>query len=197
MRDRTFKSTTILLAWKKVGLLKFNHDEVYNRMKHWEPEQPAPERPITPVREYMAQSNQSSIDPSFKPFQTTPTSANREAHRMYMYMRLEDHLNDIQPLTPSYQRSLFKFNKSTSQACLKAKLIEERERQRLLQEQEKATRKAASSRHVQKNGAIIMGTARRQILERNVAEEEYKESVKNSKLERIIAKDAKIWKKSH
>ena len=195
MRDRTFKSTVILSAWRKVGLIKFDPDEVYRRMKHWEPEQPVPERPITPVREYMAQSDQASIDHSFKPFQTTPTSANREAHRMYLHMRLEDHFDDIQPITPSYQTSMVKFNKSTNRLCLKAKLIEERELNRQNQAIEKANRKAASSRHVQKNGAITMGIARSQILERNVAEEEYRDSIRNSKLERIIAKDTKIWKK--
>jgi hypothetical protein len=62
MRDRTFKSTIILSDWRKVGLIKFDPDEVYRRMKHWEPEQPVPERPITPVREFMAQSDQASID---------------------------------------------------------------------------------------------------------------------------------------
>ena len=73
---------------------------------------------------------------------------------------------------------MVKFNKSTNRLCLKAKHIEERELNRQNQAIEKANRKAASSRHVQKDGAITMGITRSQILERNATEEEYRDSTR-------------------
>jgi hypothetical protein len=82
MRRRTFKASTILSAWQKVGLFPFDPSLVLNKMKVIEPDQSAPlETLMTPRRATMTY-----VEALPQPFQTTPTTGNREAHRVYLNM---------------------------------------------------------------------------------------------------------------
>lgn len=74
-------------------------------MKVFEPHQLAPlETPMTPRRATM-----NYVDAPPQPFQATPTTRNREAHRVYLNMRLFDYMELEMPLTPSYTRASVKY----------------------------------------------------------------------------------------
>jgi hypothetical protein len=93
-----------------------------------------------------------SYDPFLPPdapelFQTAPTTGNREAHRAYLNLRLTDFMNEIVPLTPSYSRTLVKYQKAIEPRVLEGSAIK-RDEERALAEVEKIRRKSGSKRHV-------------------------------------------------
>jgi len=185
MRQRTFKSSTILSAWRKVGLFPFNPQVVLDKVKVYEPSQGI-QPPQTPPR-------------TLKPFQSTPTTGNRRAHQEYLSVRLFDHMNDLQALTPSYQTALMKYYKAVEPRLLESALLKGREAKRALQEIEKTRRKSGSKKHVQKNGVLYKGRGAAQVELRNWEEEAYQASVSNAKLQRkvvLVEKEYKKWVKA-
>lgn len=190
MRQRTFKSYTIKSAWAKVGLFPWKPELVLDKVKVYEPDQVAPlETPMTPrtaVRSY---------NPFVKPFQTTPTTGNREAHRAYLNLRLMDHMAESVPLTPSYSTALIKYQKSVEPRLAEAYAIKARDTARALAEIEKTRSNTGSGKHVQKNGVIYKGRALAHILERTKEEQEHINSIVVAKIQRLNAATNKEYKK--
>ena len=46
------------------------------------------------------------VTPPLKPFQDPPNTRTHESHQTYLNQRITDHINDLIPLTPSYQIAL-------------------------------------------------------------------------------------------
>jgi hypothetical protein len=196
MRNRTFTTETIMSAWRKTGLYPFNPNIVIEKLKVYEPDkiQP-PEVPMTPKTAYCTHSSL-AIPPFYptdvpRPFQSIPTTGNREAHRVYLSLRLQDHMDGLCALTPSYACALQKYQQAVEPCLLEAIVIKGREMQQKLQEIEKVRIKSGSRKHVQKNGVIYKGYALKQIEEHNWEDLE----VLNVKLERKCVKVSKLYKK--
>jgi hypothetical protein len=130
-----------------------------------------------------------------KPFQTTPTTGNREAHQAYLNLRLMDFMDGNVSLTPSYMRALVKYQKAVEPHVLEGSTIKRRDEERVLAEVEKIRRKSRSRRHVQKNGVIYKGRAQQQILEHTIEEQEYHDSITNAKIQCKIMATNKEYKK--
>ena len=130
-----------------------------------------------------------------KPFQTTPTTGNREAHRAYLNLRLMDFINEIVPLTPSYSCALAKYQKAVEPRVLEGSAIKRRDEERALAEAEKIRRKSGSGRHVQKNGVIYKGRAQQQIMKRAIEKQIYLDSIVNAKVQRKVMATNKEYKK--
>jgi hypothetical protein len=191
MRRRTFKASTILSAWKKVGLFPFDPSLVLDKMKVFEPDQLAPlETPMTPRRATMTY-----VEAPPQPFQTTPTTGNREAHRVYLNMRLFDYMELEIPLTPSYTRALVKYQRAVEPRVLEASAIKARDTVRRLAEIEKTRRKTGSGRHVQKNGVLYKGKGSRQIMERTEEEQAALDAVVNTRVQTKVKKTEKEYRK--
>lgn len=110
------------------------------------------------------------VTPPPKPFQHPPTTQTRESHSTYLEQRISDHIDEIYPLTPSYQVSLRSYNEYTVRKITEVKLIEHNESERQRAAKEKAKLKAGGSRYVQKSGVIRVGDARAQIAQRETEE---------------------------
>ena len=165
MRNKTFKNRTILSAWKKTGLFPYNPQIVLDKVKIYEPDQTAPlEVPLTPksAERVYAQAVEST---THKPFQSTPTTGNRLAHRGYLNIRLMDFMDSAIPLTPSYCTALLKYQKSVEPRFLEACAIKSCDTARQLQAIEKTRRKTGSGKHIQKNGVIYKGKGRAEAIE--------------------------------
>ena len=191
MRTRTFKQPTILSAWRKAGLYPFNPDIVLSKMKNFEGEKPdlilvSPSSQLPSfeanIREANAQRSQGVFDTAFKPFQQTPTTQTREAHYIYLTLRLQDSFSGITPLTPSYQHSFHAYSYGAERLILAGKLIEERERARVQDKKDKARRKSGSGKHVQKGGVIYKGHGAKQCMETNKEYDDWRANTKNTKL---------------
>jgi len=133
--------------------------------------------------------------PTTWPFQTMPTTSNKEAHHIYLNLRLMDHMNELIPLTPSYSWALRCYQKSVEPRLVEANAIKQHDVDRRLHTIEKTRIKSGSSRYVQKNGVLYIGKGRSQILERNQEEEVYRASIVNMALERKIKKTNKEYSK--
>jgi hypothetical protein len=145
-----------------VGPFPFDHSLVLNKMKVIEPDQSAPlETPMTSRRATMTY-----VEALPQPFQTTPTTGNREAHPVYLNMRLFDYMGLEIPLTPSYTCALVKYQRSVEPRILEARVIKAGDTARRLAEIEKIRRKPGSRRHVQNNGVLYRREGSRQIMER-------------------------------
>ena len=195
MRTRTFKRDTILSAWRKTGLFPYNPQVVLDKVKVYEPDQVAPlETPMTPRTAVRSYDPYPSSDAP-KPFQSTPTTGNREAHRTYLNLRLFDFMNETVPLTPSYSRALIKYQKAVEPRISEAVAIKARDTARALQEVEKTRRKTGSGKHVQKNGVIYKGKALDHIRERTQEEQDHLDSIVNAKVQRKVNATNKEYKK--
>ena len=84
MRNKTFKNSIILSAWKKTGLFPYNPQIVLDKVKVYEPDQTTPlEVPLTPksAEQVYTQVVEST---THKPFQSTLTIGNRLVHGGYL-----------------------------------------------------------------------------------------------------------------
>ena len=118
-------------VWRKTGLYPFNPNIVIEKLKIYEPDkiQP-PEVPMTPKTAYRTHSSL-AMPPFYpadipRPFQSTPTTGNREAHRVYLSLRLQDHMDGLCVLTPSYACALQKYQKAVEPCLLEAIVIKGR-----------------------------------------------------------------------
>jgi hypothetical protein len=118
------------------------------------------------------------VTPPLKPFQHPPDTRTHESHQTYLDQRITDHINDLIPLTPSYQIALRSYNEYITRKMTEAKLIEKREVERQQAALEKHKLKLGSSRHIQRGGVIRVGDARSQLTQRD-AEEWQKEANKD------------------
>ena len=115
------------------------------------------------------------------PFQTTPTTGNREAHRVYLTFRLQDHFHDpSRPLSPGYSRAQMAYFHSVEPRLLEATALKHREADRARHQIEKTRRKSGSGKHVQKKGVLYKGRGVAQIAERTREEQEYRDSIINA-----------------
>jgi DDE superfamily endonuclease len=197
MANRTFKSKTILSAWKKAGLLPLDPQVVIDKLREFQPDQLIPlETPMTPQK---AAKGYCIGGATLLPFQTTPTTGNREAHRYYLNMRLMDHFDLDIPLSPSYQRSLRAYQRAVEPRVLEASAIKHREEARLKEiADKKANKLATSGRHVQKSGVIYAGNGRSQIEAREkqfLELEKSRKEVVNMATKRKVAETEKQYKK--
>ena len=135
-------------------------------------------KPLPPTR---------PITPPLIPFQQPPNTQNRKAHAKYLDIRLEDHIHDRAPLTPSFYQSWHAFQQSTEPKILQSRLIQEREAKGVQAEKDKLRRKHGSGKHVQKYGVIYKVHATSQILERV-------EDTRNMAMERKLKKVDKLFK---
>ena len=110
------------------------------------------------------------VTPPLKPFQHPPNTRTHESHYTYLNQRISDHINDLIPLTPSYQIALRSYNEYITRKMTETKLIEKREVDRQQAALEKQRLKLGSSRYVQRGGVIRVGDARSQIHKRNTEE---------------------------
>ena len=98
-------------------------------------------------------------------------------------------------LTPSYQHALVKYQKAVEPRLREACTIKRRDELRAQHELEKVRRKAGSGKHIQKNGVIYKRWALNQIVERNEEEQVYRDSIRNTAVQRKVATANKEWKK--
>ena len=186
VRNRTFKRTTVLSAWKKSGLIPFNPSLVLSKMAEFEGgKKPEPEEPKTP------QKPRHLPDPLMR----TPTTAQRYKHRAILTMALYDHIQLGEPLPDNYLPALVKFLGSSERKVLHGSLVEERERRRVASEAHKKAIKAQSGKHIQKNGVLYKWRGEKESMEANKEEEEYRASIWNKKLEATIRKTDAAYKK--
>ncbi|KAG4429141.1 hypothetical protein IFR05_015376 [Cadophora sp. M221] len=118
----------------------------------------------------LTSASTSTSTPPLRPFQQPLTSQTRLAHEAYLERRIDDHIDSLQPLTPSYSRSPQAYHTYTNRKMAEVQLIENREVERIEHAKQKSALRAGSSRYVQKSGAIRFGDARAQIQERKTQE---------------------------
>ena len=118
------------------------------------------------------------VTPPLKPFQNPPDTRTHESHQTYLNQRITDHIDELIPLTPSYQIALRSYNEYITRKMTEAKLIEKHEVERQQAALEKHKLKLGSSRHIQRGGVIRVGDARAQLTQRD-AEEWQKEANKD------------------
>ena len=158
----TMKPKTIYSGWVKTGLFSRDPAVVFASMARFDSESkmvgsnPSPSTPPS--------------TPPLRPFQQPPNTASRHAHEAYLEKRIEDHIEDICPLTPSYSIALRAYHEYTARKSTEITLIERNNVQRREHTKRKADLKNGSNRYVQKSGAIRFGDARSQIQERETEE---------------------------
>ena len=186
MRDRTFKRRTILAAFQEAGLSPISPTIVLDRMKEFDP-QPS-------LRTSTPQDSRPETPPG-RPFQCPPATRDRTAHSKYLDMRLDDYIENDIPLTPSFVRSWRAFQSSTEPKIIRAKLIQERETQRIAADLEQRRRKEGSNAWVQQYGVITKGQGLDQITDKYERVGGMQVAVKNMKLERTTKKWNEHYKK--
>jgi hypothetical protein len=160
IRKATFKSSTIMSSFQKAGLIPFQPEVVYEKMKEFNPPEP-----MTPSR-----------NPEFD-FTECCTPTNNSAlinrYSKYIDLRIQRGISGEQVVSPTLARVIEKRDKARRIANINGKLAKNELHQRHEADKDKARRRLGN-KQVQKYGVISLGDGRLRTANRNEEEDEYK-----------------------